>query len=66
MSLTFEGARLKANSEVNLREFACLTTVILASGAETLGSEQPAVHHFRFIRFIRFIRFRSPGGSESV
>ena len=47
----------------NLREFACLTTVILASDAETLGSEQPVVHHFRFIRFIVL---RSPGGSESV
>ena len=53
-------------------EGVCLTAVILASGAENLGSEVPAVHHFRFIRWIRWIgwigwiRFQIPSGSQTV
>ena len=60
---------LMAPAQYVLREFACLTTVILASGAENLGSELPVVHHFArigFIGFIRFIRLRIPSGSQTV
>ena len=39
------------------REFVCITTVILTSGAENLGSELPVVYHFAFIRHIGFIGF---------
>ena len=49
-----------------MREFACLTTVILASGAENLGSELPVVHHFARIRRIRWIGFQFPSGSQTV
>ena len=44
-------------------EGVSLTTVILASGAENLGTEVPAPHHFQFIRFIRF---QIPSGSQTV
>ena len=56
-------------SEAKYFEGVCLTAVILASGAENLGSEVPAVHHFRFIRWIgwiRWIRFQIPSGSQTV
>ena len=47
-------------------EGVSLTTVILASGAENLGSEVPAVHHFRQIRWNRQIRHQFPSSSQTV